>query len=45
MRELHTSDIKIEQKPTLIDGKERTPDIVLTDKLPTTDYLDELAFN
>tara|TARA_R110000868_G_scaffold319759_1_gene580701 strand:+ start:4757 stop:5254 length:498 start_codon:yes stop_codon:yes gene_type:complete len=43
--ELHTGDLKVEQKPTLIDGAERPVEIVTVDKMLSKDYLDELAFN
>lgn len=50
--ELHTDDIKIEQKADIVgngvdnsDLLDRTPDIVKADQLPNKDYMDELAFN
>lgn len=45
-REIHTSDVKIDQKaPLLNDGSDRAPEIVVADKMPNTEYADELAFN
>ena len=45
-RELHSSDIKIEQKPDISDAPdEREEDVVVAQQLPKKAYLDELAFN
>lgn len=43
--EVHTDDIKIDQKAPLInDGRDREPEIVIADKPITNDYADALAF-
>lgn len=45
-REVHTDDIKIEQKPDLnIDAGEREPEIIVAHNMPEKAYADELAFN
>lgn len=50
--ELHTDDIKIEQKPDFVgNGSDnsdligRAPEIIAAQQLPKKEYLDELAFN
>lgn len=45
-REIHTGDIKIEQKSAIIGaGADREPEIVVADKPLNDDYAQELAFN
>lgn len=45
-KEVHSDDTAIDQKPDLIgDLDEREPEIILVDKRPNKEYLDELAFN
>lgn len=46
-QELHSSDIKIDQKPDLVgDILDRAPEVVRADaSMANKDYLDELAFN
>lgn len=43
-QELHSDDVKIEQKAPILDHKEYEGDIVLVDKPFNKDYLDELEF-
>jgi hypothetical protein len=45
-KEIHTSDVKIEQKAPLIgDLPERAPEIVRAEQVIDKNYADELAFN
>src|ERR1044072_8806889 len=43
-REIHTADVKIDQKAPII-GEVRTPEIVKAEQLPSNGYAEELAFN
>ncbi len=45
-QELHTYDIKIRQNADLVgELQDRTPDIIIGEKVVDKDYFDELAFN
>jgi len=46
-QELHTDNVKIEQKAEIADTavRDRAPEVIVADNMPATDYLDELAFN
>lgn len=44
-KELHSSDVKIEQKPPIIDPSKYDGDIVIADRPINQDWVDELAFN
>jgi len=45
--EIHTDDVKIQQFDDLVgdDALKNRENVVLVDRLPNQDYLDELAFN
>lgn len=43
-KELHSDEVKIEQKSQITNSDDREGDVVLVDKPFNSDYLDELAF-
>ena len=46
IKELHTDDIKIDQKPAISGNPaDRESEIINVDQIPNKDYLNELAFN
>lgn len=45
-REIHTSDIKINQKPAISDDPSlRDSEIIVAEQMPNKDWADEMAFN